>query len=215
MYNILFVCEGNTCRSPMAQVLAADILSTSGCDEKFSIDSAGLRSSDGVAPSRNAVSVMKKKGIDIAKFKSKKLDNELINKADLVLTMNTLQKNEIAGQYKSYAPKILTLLEAAKIARSFKSAIDSKVELHRRGMVNYQYDSDIGQRLKNIADLGNVETSLETTEDGQAFMSVSKSGLDNEQIFDPFGGDIKEYEKCAEILEQNIAYLISFLCDGG
>lgn len=198
----------------MAQALMADILATSGCDEKLTVEAAGLRAVNGKAPSDNAIAVMKNRGIDISRFSSRKLDEDIVAAADLILAMNDRQKTEVLDTYQSHAPKTLTLAEASRIARNFKSAIDSKVELPRKGMVNYHHESDIGQRLKSIADFGNIESSLEVTKDGQAFMNALNVNS-NDEIFDPFGGSLDEYERCAKLIEQNIAYIVSFLCDGG
>ena len=60
---ILFVCTGNTCRSPMAEGIFKKL--TQG-DESISCSSAGMSFCDGDAVSENAVTVCKEIGVDIS-----------------------------------------------------------------------------------------------------------------------------------------------------
>lgn len=77
---ILFVCIGNACRSQMAEGFAR----TFG-GEKIQVFSAGSRPAGFVAP--QAVSVMKKKGIDISGQHSKSIDSLSEKSFDVVVTM--------------------------------------------------------------------------------------------------------------------------------
>lgn len=68
MKKILFICTGNTCRSPMAQGIFNSI-----CRERelpFDSRSAGLCTVTGLPVSENSVSVLKESGIDISDLKS-------------------------------------------------------------------------------------------------------------------------------------------------
>ena len=55
--DVLFVCSGNTCRSPMAQVLFQDLCARRGLP--FTAESAGLYARDGAAASDGAFFTMK------------------------------------------------------------------------------------------------------------------------------------------------------------
>jgi len=61
--NILFVCTGNTCRSPMAAALFNKIAMEKDLDVR--IESAGLFANDGEAASANSIAAMKDYGIDL------------------------------------------------------------------------------------------------------------------------------------------------------
>ncbi|MBU4319629.1 MAG: arsenate reductase ArsC [Nitrospinae bacterium] len=79
MIKVMFLCTGNSCRSQMAEGLAREF--GSGLIEPFS---AGLMAA-GLHP--RAVSVMKEIGIDISKQKSKGIDESLLKKMDIVITL--------------------------------------------------------------------------------------------------------------------------------
>ncbi|MGM9936378.1 MAG: low molecular weight protein arginine phosphatase [Candidatus Ornithomonoglobus sp.] len=105
---ILFVCTGNTCRSAMAAAMMNDIAVKN--DLNVLIDSAGVFAGIGEKASDEAIQAMEKRGIDLTGHRTKPLTDELINMADIILTMTKAHKQLILN----YAPdKIKTLLEYA------------------------------------------------------------------------------------------------------
>ena len=113
MKTILFVCYGNICRSPMAEGFLKKMLKEKISDTKrIQVLSAGLNAL-GSSPTKEATEIMKKEGIDISGFRSKRLSGELIDKADLVLTMEKSHKETILSLLPQYAHKIFTLKEFA------------------------------------------------------------------------------------------------------
>lgn len=92
--NILFVCSGNTCRSPMAEALCKRMLAEKlGCNvEKlpeagFDVLSAGTGAAGGMNASANAVEAGRRAGMDLSGHRSRPLTADLIRQADLILTM--------------------------------------------------------------------------------------------------------------------------------
>jgi protein-tyrosine phosphatase len=83
---IVFVCTGNTCRSPMAQGLLQQYLDENGITT-VEVRTAGVMTIPGLLPTPEAVQVMDSSGIDIRKHRSAPLTPEMIRKADLVLGM--------------------------------------------------------------------------------------------------------------------------------
>ncbi|OZM56780.1 hypothetical protein CIB95_11220 [Lottiidibacillus patelloidae] len=107
MKHVLFVCTGNTCRSPMAEALA-----NNRYNDKFIAKSAGVFASNGMPASVNSIDAMKEKGIDLD-HQSSPLTNELVDWADIVLTMTENHKSAILATYPSAAEKLYTLKEYA------------------------------------------------------------------------------------------------------
>ena len=117
--NILFVCTGNTCRSPMAEGIFKDLLKKNNIDNII-VSSAGLSVFPGEHANEKAIKSLKEKGIDITAHRARQLLDE-INKADLILTMTLSHKLSIEDYFKSKtdetSPCLFTLKEfAAKLS---------------------------------------------------------------------------------------------------
>lgn len=104
---ILFVCEGNTCRSPMAQAIFSKIVFDryGAGASKFEIESAGLNAS-GTSPTKEAIEAMHGFGVDISGFKVKNINADLVNKADMILTMTLEQKDRLDELFPDAQDKI-------------------------------------------------------------------------------------------------------------
>jgi protein-tyrosine phosphatase len=91
---VLFVCTGNTCRSPMAQALCAKLLAERlGCapqdlrERGFQVQSAGLAAYRGDEASPEAVAVAQEFGVDLSAHRSQPLTLDLFLGADFLFTM--------------------------------------------------------------------------------------------------------------------------------
>lgn len=87
IFRILFVCTGNTCRSPMAEGILKKMLRENGIDY-IQISSAGTDSWRGCPASLPALEVGKSSGIDLTSHSSRKLTQEMLREADLILAMS-------------------------------------------------------------------------------------------------------------------------------
>jgi protein-tyrosine phosphatase len=93
MKSILVVCEGNICRSPMAQGLLASAL------PQVPVRSAGLNALSGRAADETAVQLMRAKGIDITQHRAMQITREICMDAELVLVMTGAQRKLIEEKY--------------------------------------------------------------------------------------------------------------------
>ncbi len=95
---ILFVCTGNTCRSPMAEYFAKKYIQENELEE-FEVNSAGINAVTGEKASSEAIEVMKEKGIDITGHKSKMLMEADLKESDRVFVMTSSHKEVIEDMY--------------------------------------------------------------------------------------------------------------------
>ncbi|MEX2283498.1 MAG: low molecular weight protein arginine phosphatase [Gemmatimonadota bacterium] len=85
-YNLLFVCTGNTCRSPLAAALARHGIERRGWTH-VRVQSAGVSTVPGAPASDGALTVAQEQGLELAAHRSQSLSTELIAWADLILGM--------------------------------------------------------------------------------------------------------------------------------
>lgn len=106
---VVFICTGNTCRSPMAVGILADLLAGRELGHLVSICSAGLMADAGLPASPEAIAVCADRGIDIGGHRSRQLTEKIIKEADLLLVM---QKTHLAmmSQNRQAVDKDLRLL---------------------------------------------------------------------------------------------------------
>lgn len=86
MKKILFVCSGNTCRSPLAEGIARKIF-TERLESPVNVFSAGTSAYEGTPASAEAVQVALRNGIDLSTHQSRLLSRADVDDADLIVTM--------------------------------------------------------------------------------------------------------------------------------
>lgn len=101
--NILVVCIGNICRSPMAEAMLKQ-----ACPDK-TVFSAGLEALVGHSADSMAVECMQEIGVDISSHIAQRLDSALIVRADIVLAMTTQQVKEIEERWGFAKGKVFRL----------------------------------------------------------------------------------------------------------
>lgn len=107
---IVFVCTGNTCRSPMAEGIAEKISAERGYGLEI-ISRATKIDPDEVVANPNAVLVMANRGIDISAHQSKMMAAEDAKDASLILTMTEGHKENVLKLFPAAAPYTFTLIE--------------------------------------------------------------------------------------------------------
>lgn len=86
-FRLLFVCTGNTCRSPLAEVIARRLITDRGWSH-VEVASAGVAAFDGAPASGGSVRAAEANGLDLTTHESKALTARRLSEADLVLTMS-------------------------------------------------------------------------------------------------------------------------------
>ena len=101
---ILLVCTGNICRSPLAAALLDRALAQRGIDG-IEVASAGTGAWDGAPVSEGAYLVGLERGLDLSAHRARLLTRELVEDADLILTMarhHRARVDELGGESRVF-----------------------------------------------------------------------------------------------------------------
>lgn len=108
MDKIIFICTGNTCRSPMAEGL----FRAHGGEDKTGLTaaSAGLFTQDGMPASQNAVAAAAELGADITAHRSRMLTPDMARDAHYLVCMTGAHYDRLCELFPDCADKVFTLL---------------------------------------------------------------------------------------------------------
>lgn len=117
----LFVCTGNTCRSPMAEAIFRKMLAERlKCredellDRGFAVISAGLAAYRGAAASPEAVDLLRDDGIDLSSHESQPVTADLLFHCDHILTMTRSHREAVLSAYPELQPFVRLLSPDAR-----------------------------------------------------------------------------------------------------
>lgn len=130
MTRLLFICAGNTCRSPMAaaqaRMIATEMAST------VAVASAGLSAAGGEEATSHAQLVTMQNAGALTEHRSVQLDDGLLAAADLVLTMTARQRDAVSRRWPAYSGRVMTLGEAAGLDVDVEDPFGGSVEDYKR-----------------------------------------------------------------------------------
>ncbi len=124
MKTLLFVCTGNTCRSPMAEALARRALANKA---GWRVISAGLGAVNGQPPSPHAVKAMRALGVDISTHRSQMVTNRLVREADIILGLTHGHVEGLAYLFPDAAEKTFVLRDFDAPLGSFDKDISDPI----------------------------------------------------------------------------------------
>lgn len=108
MIDILFVCTGNTCRSPLAEALYNAL-------GKGRAASAGVAAAAGMPLSRGAAEALKKRGLSLRDHRARRVDETMLQAARRVYVMERAHRDALVSRFPAFAAKIALLKEGADV----------------------------------------------------------------------------------------------------
>jgi protein-tyrosine phosphatase len=114
---VIFVCTGNTCRSPMAELLMrARLAQFLKCkideldDRGVMVISAGIAAAPGCPPTSEASQVMRERGLDLSRHEAQPLTDQLVRHADVIITMTHSHMLSIVERWPNAVDRVFMLL---------------------------------------------------------------------------------------------------------
>ncbi len=140
LFRILFVCMGNICRSPAAEIILHDMVDKAGLEDKVKIDSAGTISyHEGAPPDSRMMKALLKRGYSVFGH-ARRVRPEDLENFDLIVAMDEENMREIKALdiKQCYRGKIKMLSDF------FKSHRDSEVpDPYYGGVAGFDYVVDL------------------------------------------------------------------------
>ena len=160
--NVLFLCSGNTSRSPAAEYLAKWLKATNYKEElkEVNFDSAGLYSYY-KTPREGTADYLKSKGINFNDFTGKQIDEDLVKSQDLILGFeNKWHVKKLKRKFKNLTEldkKAYILLEFAEVGDNTEIPDPINFEPDEYREVMERIEEGVDRSLKKIIEINNAE----------------------------------------------------------
>lgn len=189
MLHILFVCTGNTCRSPLAEGMLRMMAQRGQLD--IEVRSAGVSAMNGGPISGNSATLLREKGFQ-DRIVSGAVSQDKVEWANFIFTMTVAHKRSLIGRFPDAVEKTFTLKEFVEDDPHILAALEEREQLAA--------DLQLKQALSQ---------SVSSEERGR--LLLLEDTIPSYDISDPFGGSLAVYRQTAEEIEHSLHKLLTKL----
>ena len=146
-FQVLMVCTGNVCRSPMAEYLLRHKL---GGDTRWQVKSAGVYAMEGNPASHEAILALDEKGLDLTPHRSSELSKALIDASTLVVVMTDQHRASVLNSFPEAEGRVhlLTSFGPSNEAPDISDPIGGSISFYRT--IRDQIDSAISDLVLHL-----------------------------------------------------------------
>lgn len=126
--NVIFVCTGNTCRSPVAEGLFKKLLKDK---DNINVTSRGIAACEGEFASANSIKAASELGVDISNHRAHMLTVDDIREANYIFTMTESHATAIKKSLPQYSDIIFSIKEFAK-CDDISDPYGGDIEMYRK-----------------------------------------------------------------------------------
>lgn len=200
---LLYVCTGNTCRSPMAAALTEKLGKELALPYALEVRSRGLYAAPGDPLSQYAREALGERGIEM-EHQAAMLEEEDMKWADLVLTMTMQHKRHLWEEFPDFQDKTFTLKEYIREHGPQKAA---GADAEATG-ASPAAEAEGPEESKAKQPQESGESGDGPDDFSWEYLESYFSSLD---VRDPFGGELEVYRQTRDELEENIRHLLQLL----
>ena len=197
----------------MAEALFRKISKEEGLE--IEVESAGLSAINGAKASDYALKALKEKGIELD-HKAKMVDQALIEWADLIFAMTRQHKQLLIHHFPNSVDKVFLMKEFGQekpeVKRLYQQLDQVRFEMEeKRAKVQAEFSKQKGERWSEEAEEAWRKIILPLLEKEKDLINQLDQFTVEQDIIDPFGGDLEEYRRCLEDMESSIRPIIAKL----
>lgn len=212
---ILFVCAGNTCRSPLAVAAwraldveegAVSIENASEDALPIAVDSAGLSAQKGGFATAHAQKIARNWRTDLSSHRARLLTQKLARGTDFLVTMTSAQAQNVRADFGLPSHRVRVLSEFETSPRANR-VLEERIREGRAGEARAGEDEKTSP-TRRAARSEEERLAALLEEDTQTHLRTVRD------IEDPFGGSFEAYESCAVRIKNAVATLRNALENG-
>ncbi|NDC49686.1 MAG: hypothetical protein EBZ61_11525 [Micrococcales bacterium] len=190
-FNVVFVCTGNICRSPMAE----QMLKEQAAKKKLpiTVTSAGVMAMTGEAMTPQSAEAMKARGYKPLAHKAKDLTPEILERADLVITMTLDHRSELARMLPKASKYSFTFDEFARLANFLMTDPEFTEEFKKKPKETRE------QYLKRAI----AEAVL--------LRGMVPTGDEPKDVMDPYGESLEVYAEVSEHIDAMTKVVVDWM----